>query len=352
MARRMSPRQRRKRKVRMFLIELIILVVVLAGLYLFVQLGKINRTGIDGENANLDASTLETLSGYTDLAIFGLDNRNSGEYSNGRTDVIMVFSINNDTDEVKMVSVYRDTYLNMTKDDENFNKANAAYSQGGPQQAVDMLNKNLDLNIQNYVSVDFEAVIDIIDELGGVDDVTISAQEAKVMKKPLREACKLKGVDASDYYVKEGTQSLNGIQALSYMRIRYTEGGDYKRTQRQREIISKVIKKAKKSNLITLNSLMNSMLPKISTSLTNKDMVTLLMQVFSYEVADSTGFPFEKTNKRLQVGDSVIAADLSSNVTKLHEFLYGTESYTPSDTVKKYSDTIIYRTGVHEGDGF
>ncbi len=348
----MSARQRRKKKIRMFFIEMIILAVVLIALYLFVQMGKINHNGIDADNANLDASTLETLDGYTDIAVFGLDNRESGEYENGRTDVLMVFSINNDTDEVKMVSVYRDTYLNMTSEDNSYNKANAAYAIGGPQQAVDMLNQNLDLNIQNYVSVDFEAVIDMIDELGGVDDVEVSKNEAKLMKKPIREACKLKGVSADSEYVSAGTQTLDGIQALSYMRIRKDSGGDFKRTKRQREIITKVIKKAKQSNIITLNSMMNELLPKISTSLTNKDMVTLLLQMFSYEVADSTGFPFEKTTMRLTVGDSVIPADLESNVIQLHEFLYGTESYTPTDTVQGFSNEIINLTGIHEGDGY
>lgn len=348
----MTARQRRKRKVRMFLIEMVILAVVLVVLYLFVQFGKISRNGITTDNDNLDPATLETLDGYTDIAVFGLDNRTSGEYENGRADVLMIFSINNDTNEVKMVSVYRDTYLNMTDDDEDFNKANAAYSLGGAQQAVEMLNENLDLNIQNYVSVDFEAVIDVIDQLGGVEEVEVTKNEAKLMKKPIKEVCKLKDVDPDTEYVSAGTQTLDGIQALAYMRIRKDNGGDFKRTKRQREIISKVIKQAKSSNIFTLNSMMNDLLPEISTSLTNSDMVTLLLQLFSYEVADSSGFPFEKTTMDLSVGNSVIAADLESNVIELHEFLYGTEDYTPSEDVQNFSDTIIYRTGIHEGDGY
>ncbi len=346
---KLSPKRKRRSKIRFFVIEMLVLIIVLVVLYGYVQLSKVNRADAGAIDINnLDPTTLEALDGYTNIALFGLDNRTAGDYQNGRTDVIMVVSVNNDTNEIKLLSVYRDTYL---LSDGSYVKANASYAYGGANQAINMLNQNLDLDITDYVTVDFAAVIDVVDAVGGVE-VKVTGNEAKLMRKPTRDLCVLEDKNPEDEYISAGKQTLDGIQAVAYMRIRKDTGGDFKRTERQRKIIKKVVKKVKTSNIITLNSLLNQILPQISTSLTTGQLTTLMLQAFSYEVTDTSGFPFEKTTMDLSVGNAVIAADLKDNVIKLHEFLYDNTDYIPSDTVTNISYEITNATGIRTGDGY
>jgi anionic cell wall polymer biosynthesis LytR-Cps2A-Psr (LCP) family protein len=127
-----------------------------------------------GVNEDLNSQTVEKMTGYTNIALFGLDNRSVGNYAWGNSDTIMIASINNDTKEVKLVSVYRDTYLSIGEG--KFNKANSAYNLGGVERAVKMLNANLDLSITDYVCVDWAALIEAIDALGGIE-LQVTKQE-------------------------------------------------------------------------------------------------------------------------------------------------------------------------------
>ena len=143
--------------------------------------------------------------------------------------MIMLMNINNDTHEVSLMSVYRDTYLNVAGEgqEEKFQKANAAYAYGGPEQAVTMLNRNLDIDIDNYVAFDFKAVAQAIDILGGVDIDVESEEERKYLNDYVSYTSEYVG--GSDEEVEHtGLQTLNGVQAVSYARIRYTAGDDYK----------------------------------------------------------------------------------------------------------------------------
>ena len=158
---RVSKRQQQKRKLYMMgggiLGALILLVVVLASSFV----GKINFDTFEEEDAgineDLSDESLEYLDGYTNIALFGLDNRSEGNYKGGQSDTIIIASINDETKEVKLISVYRDTFLNVG--DDTFNKANSAYAKGGVERAIQMLNANLDLNITEYVCVDFIALL-------------------------------------------------------------------------------------------------------------------------------------------------------------------------------------------------
>ena len=154
-----SKRQRRKRKLILFIIEIIILILVAGALFVYSKLDLIKSKKLDdtkvGKN-EVSEETQKTFEGYTTIACFGLDNREQGVYESGNSDVIMLMNINNDTHEVSLMSVYRDTYLNVAGEgqEEKFQKANAAYAYGGPEQAVTMLNRNLDIDIDNYVAFD------------------------------------------------------------------------------------------------------------------------------------------------------------------------------------------------------
>ena len=171
---------RRKKRKRLLIIEVIVLLIVLALLLVWLKLGKISWDDLKNLRVNkLDDETEELLSGYTNIALFGVDNRSNGNYDSGNSDSIMICSINNTTKEVKLISVYRDTSLDVDGD-RTFRKCNYAYNHGGPQQAIEMLNRNLDLNIQKYVSVDFYALAEAVDALGGVQ-VNITGDEANYM---------------------------------------------------------------------------------------------------------------------------------------------------------------------------
>lgn len=348
---KISKKQRRKRKLILFIVEIIILIIVAGALYVYSKLNLFNRKELDqskvGKN-EVSKETQQTFEGNTTIALFGLDNRDQGVYDTGNSDVIMVMNINNDTKEVSLVSVYRDTYLNIAGEgeEEKFRKANAAYSAGGAEQAVTMLNRNLDLDIDNYVAFDFKSVAEAIDILGGVEIDIESQAEMDYLNDYISYTSEYVG--GSDEMIDHlGKQTLNGVQAVSYARIRYTAGGDFKRAERQRRVLNELIKKAKDASLTELNELVSTIFPEVSTDLTQKDIISMMPVMLKYDMANSGGFPYDKTTDTpsKKIGSIVIPCDLESNVIQLHKQLFGTENYQPSETVQSYNDTIIDLTG-------
>lgn len=346
-----SRSKKKKHRIIIFTIEILLLLVVLACLFVWSKYQKLDHQPDmigteDIINEDLDESVQEVLKGYTNIALFGLDNRSNGSFDAGNSDVIMIASINNDTKEVRLVSVFRDTFLNVSGDGSyNFRKANYAYNKGGAEEAIRMLNRNLDLDIQDYVVVDFQAVTEAIDLLGGVE-VEIDAAEAKWMDFYINETAQVTGREAHSI-TQPGTYTLDGVQATSYCRIRYTAGDDFKRAQRQREVISKMVAKAKAADLLTINKIIDSVLDDISTNFTAGEMISMAAQLMSYELADTTGFPFRLTTADLggKKGSVVIPCDLVTNATDLHKYLFNDYNYTPSNTVTSYSQAIVQETG-------
>ena len=344
-------RKKKKHRIIIFTIEILLLLVVLAGLFVWSKYQKLDRQPDmigtqDIINEDMNQSVQEVLKGYTNIALFGLDNRSNGSFEAGNSDVIMIASINNDTKEVRLVSVFRDTFLNVGSDStNNFRKANYAYNKGGAEEAVRMLNRNLDLDIQDYVVVDFQAVTEAIDLLGGVE-VEIDAAEAKWMDFYINETALVTGHEAHSI-TQPGNYTLDGVQATSYCRIRYTAGDDFKRAQRQREVIAKMVEKAKNADLFTINKIIDSVLDDISTNFTAGEMISLASQLMNYELADTTGFPFHLTTANLggSKGSVVIPCDLVTNVTDLHKYLFNDFNYTPSNTVTSFSQAVIQETG-------
>ena len=346
-----SRSKKKKHRIIIFTIEILLLLVVLACLFVWSKYQKLDHQPDmigteDIINEDMDESVQEVLKGYTNIALFGLDNRSNGSFDAGNSDVIMIASINNDTKEVRLVSVFRDTFLNVSSDGSyNFRKANYAYNKGGAEEAIRMLNRNLDLDIQDYVVVDFQAVTEAIDLLGGVE-VEIDAAEAKWMDFYINETAQVTGREAHSI-TQPGTYTLDGVQATPYCRIRYTAGDDFKRAQRQREVISKMVEKAKQANLLTINKIIDSVLDDISTNFTAGEMISMATQLMSYELADTTGFPFRLTTADLggKKGSVVIPCDLVTNATDLHKYLFNEYNYTPSNTVTSYSQAIVQETG-------
>lgn len=347
---RVTKRQKQKRKLIIFGLEILCLLVLLVALYAWSLWEKIDiDSGFTdseaGINEDLDKETVETLSGYTNIALFGLDNRSQGQYNSGQSDVIMIASINNKTKEVRLVSVYRDTYLNIG--DGKYNKANSAYNRGGAKRAVQMLNTNLDLNIKEYACVDWAAVTEAVDALGGVE-IEITAQEASQINEYIWEVDQMLGTN-SEFVSGAGKKLLTGTQATTYARIRKTAGNDFKRTSRQRIVLEAMLNKAKEADIKTLLAICEAVFDDISTSLTLPEILSLVKDVQKYTIGSTSGFPFEMTTRDLSdAGDAVIPIGLEDDVQQLHKYLFETEEYEPSKTVQAISDAIISRTGVTE----
>lgn len=348
---RKSSKNKKRNKIILIVVELIVLAILAVVLYGVSKLGKIERNDVAEEvevNEDIESETMEVMEKYRTVAVFGLDNRSNGNLNSGNSDVIIVVSINNETQEVKMCSVYRDTYLDVGSG--KFRKCNAAYTKG-PETAISMLNKNLDLNITDYVTVDFNAVVECIDLLGGIE-MTVTDEEATLMYGYVYEINKLTG-NNSEVPEKGGTYIFDGVQATAYARIRYTAGDDYKRTERQRTVITKMVEKAQKADLKTINSIIDKVFGDIQTSFSNADLISLAAEVFNYQITGSTGFPFSKNTITLGSKGSVVApCTLESNVIELHKFLYDDEEYTPSATVKSNSKKIESDTGYGINDGY
>lgn len=369
--RKKTPQKKRRKKIAIFVVEMIVLSLLLLVLVAYTKIGfgKITHESIkigDLDINELDSETKELLDGYTTIALFGIDNHDAGNFSNGRTDTIIVACINNDTKEVRLCSVYRDTYLNIG--DGVYTKCNAAYQEGGPQQAISMLDNNLDLDITDYITVDFNAMVDIIDLLNGIT-LTITQEELEAMcgthrvgvdeagnpiyeqsenyLETVAEAAKQK----PDYNLVAGTQNCSGVTAVAYCRVRYTSGDDYRRSERQREVISQIIAKAKESDPETLVKIINTVFGEIATSYSNMQLLTMASQFSSYELVDSAGFPFYKNTKSVgKSGSCVIPCDLVDNVKHLHEFLYQDTAYEPTDTVVSISKEITNKSGYTRDD--
>ena len=342
----MSRKKRKKKnKIILFAVEIIVLAALLVGLFVYSRLNKVDSTGeiAKGDvNIELDSETAEVLEGYTNIALFGLDNRDTGKYDVGNSDCIMIASINNDTKKVKLVSVYRDTFLNVKED--TYNKINSAYSYGGAKGAIAALNKNLNLDIVNYVAVDFGALVEAIDLLDGIE-LTLTDQEVQIMNDNYIDESN----QVTDHNTAKlsggGTYTVDGVQALAYCRIRYTAGDDFKRTERQRYVLTQMINKAKGSSITTVGSMINSMMDEISTSYTSSGLLELASSVMDYELEDNHGWPFELcTGNYGSKGSLVVPTDLETNVKELHEYLFD-EKNNVSGTVSEISDYIRNYTG-------
>ena len=333
-------RKKKKKKHRklIFALELVLLLVVALGLFAFAQLSRVGRVNLKDIVINSGIAK----SGYRNIALFGVDSREGDLDSGTNSDTIMVCSINNKSGEIKLVSVYRDTYLDVN--DGHYSKANSAYAGGGPERAVNMLNKNLDLDITDFVTVDFNAVIKAVDLLGGID-IDLTDEEVKWLNAYLVETSQVTGVSYENV-ASSGTQHLSGIQAMAYCRIRYTEGWDYKRTERQRLVLEKIFAAAQAQGVTGLAGLINTMIPYIKTSLSNTEMLALAANIGKYSITDTQGFPYDKQAADVDAGDCVVPVNLASNVSQLHSYLFGESSYTPSDTVQQISNHIINNTGI------
>lgn len=352
--REMKKKKQAKRKKKMIAIlaaEAVLIVVLGVFVWGLGKLDKFQNLGVDADDINMnediDEATAELLKGYTNIALFGIDTRKIGDLGAGnRSDTMIIASINNETKEVRLMSVYRDTYMNRA--DDTYGKCNAAYKSGGPKQAMEMLNTCLDLNIQYYVSVDFVALIKTIDLLGGLE-IDVQESEWQYVNSYMYETTEI-SEDYLDHYSPflegPGLQTLDGLQATSYCRIRATAGDDFRRTERQREVIGKIVDKAKTAGIGTIDDIIDEVFPLVATNIPKSTMIGMAASMMNYELGESSGFPSIRETGKVNKQSVVIPADLEANVKELHRFLFDEEDYFPSPTVIKISDKITADTGV------
>ncbi|MDR1766725.1 MAG: LCP family protein [Lachnospiraceae bacterium] len=320
------PSSRRRKKRRGKWILLLILAALLAGGFFYWKNLKTRQTGV-----------------WT-VAVFGLDSRDGKLGKGALSDVIMLCSLDRATGEARLVSVYRDTYLQIDSDG-TYHKINEAYFRGGHEQAVKALEENLDLKIDDYVSLNWKAVVDTINILGGID-LEITEKEFKYINSFITETVESTGV-GSVQLQSPGTQHLDGVQAVAYARLRLMDT-DFQRTERQRKVLGLVVEKAKKADFAVLNNILVVVFPQLSTSVGMDDLLLLARDPGRYGIAGAAGFPFGKATANIGKKDCVIPLTLESNCVELHTFLYGETGYTPSATVKKISARIASDSGMGE----
>ena len=313
----------------------ILMVLVIGGgaaaaAYVTSKVDRMEVKQLDAQKLEINQE-VEHKTGYLNVALFGVDSREASLGKGTRSDTIMIASLNQETGEVKISSVYRDTLLQQS--DGSYNKANAAYSFGGVEGAVALLNKNLDMNIEHYVTVNFNALIDAIDALGGIE-LELTEEEVFWTNGYCEETSRVSGHTYTDL-AGSGLMTLDGVQATSFCRIRYTKGDDFKRTERQRMVIQKVVEKLQTANLATINKIIDEVFDEVGTNFTLPEILSYAKDFKSYKLGETTGFPYNVSTGTLSgIGSTVIPTSLTSDVQQLHQFFFGDDGYTPSETVQ------------------
>lgn len=324
------------------LVFILIIAGVVAGGYWYMtdKLGKMQQVTIDEKELDINNEVAENLSQYRNIAIFGVDSRANDLGKGNRSDCIIIASINNKTKEVKLLSVYRDTYVQI--EGHGLDKITHAYSYGEAPLAISTLNTNLDLNIKEFVTVNFDVVAEAVNALGGVE-INVTNEELKYINEYIGATSASTGIRSKNV-TKAGKQTLDGIQAVAYSRIRYTAGGDYKRTERMRTVIMAMVDKLKTKSIGEINNFLDTVLPKVYTNISSGSIIGMVPDALNYKITDSIGWPYEVKGITLDRWYGV-PVNLEKNVSKMHKELFGEEDYTPTQKVKTISNQIIKKTG-------
>ena len=329
-----------KTRSKIIIIIAMLIAMLCCNVVVFAQTIANNTINKIEKDTSIDATKLSCVDtdGYLNIALFGVDSRDMSKESldDANTDCIVVISYNPESGKVNLASVYRDTYMKIG-DTGTYNKVNSAFAAGGAETAIKTLNQSMDLDIQNYVMFNFKMVADLVDGVGGIT-VNVEDYEIEELNKFTKKTAKV--LKVKDYQLVEepGEQTLDGVQAVAYGRIRKGVGDDFKRTDRMREVIKKCAEKAKGMNIVQLLQLTESLSPYMKTSLSDKDIVLLMQKVPNMTFGENIGWPYEKTTGMINGASCVIPVDLEANTVKLHQDLFSQEDYEASQTVKDISN--------------
>jgi len=331
--------KKRKWKVLLFF-QIFFLLLLLIGGYLLYLVDQIPRSSISS-----DLAQVASPGRFRNIAIFGLDGDGSGT-GGDRSDSIMVMSINRRNGQVQLFSVLRDTVMQQRGG--NYSKANAAFARGGAEDAIWMLNRNLDLDIESYLMVNYNSLAYMVDILGGIE-VDLSLEEINEMNRHVFNTAEVMGAPDVPFLdpAHTGVQTINGIQAVTYSRIRKGVGDDFARAERQREVLSKIMRKSVTAGPIKWNQMVRQVAPTIQTNLSTLDMGLVGVSILRMNQGETLQYPIDVATGNVSGlrGSFVIPVNVANNVRQLHEFLFGTIDYQPSSTVQQISSDITSMTG-------
>jgi LCP family protein required for cell wall assembly len=324
------------------IVEIIVLLLAVAFIYTVMRVEQSGKLVIDEDSIIINEAVREyadeVLGDYLNVALFGVDSTTGSLGRGTRADGIIIASLNRSSGDIRLVSVYRDTYLNLGND--RYNKCNAAYAQGGPEQAINMLNMNLDLNITDFITIGFKGMSEAIDTLGGI---MIEITEAELLH--INNYQMTMAEDLGRGYVpieRAGLQRIDGLQATAYCRIRFTAGDDFRRAERQRDVLRAILDEAKKASPATLTRVADDIFSSVLTSFELSMIMSLLLDITKYDIVGDSGFPAADLRTTATIGSSgscVVPLDLEQNAIWLHDFLFG-EQYVPSTELRAYSKKI------------
>ncbi len=329
--------KKRKKIVNVILIAaIVILAAVIVKLLIFTPTKKDSKEEKNLKEAMTTEEHEEQEEGSETFAIFGVDSRSNQSGKGTRSDSLMVVNVNHKTKKIKVASVFRDCYVNIKG--HGLDKITHAHSFGGPELAVDTLNQNFDLELENYITVNFGNVVEVIDDLGGID-LDIREDELSSMNSSIRELNKVNKTTSLEI-TETGTQHVDGTQAVAYSRVRHAAGGDYKRAERQRTVLMKIFEAAKTKKKTELFEIANQMMDNISTSYSSGEVLDLLAYLSKYQMTETKGFPRKLWGGMIGKVWYGVPVTLESMSADMHEYLFDDKDYKPSAKVKKISDEI------------
>lgn len=263
------------------------------------------------------------------VLLIGSDTRDV-EFDRGRSDSMILLSLNKNQKTIYITSFMRDMYVNIPN--KGNNRLNAAYAYGGADLLIDTIQENFQVNIDRYVQVDFDTFIDVVDFCGGVDNISLSEQEIQILNSYMSEVNLLNELPIENGYITDlnkDVYSLNGYQALAYSRIRYVNYGneynDFGRTARQRTIMLAIFEKVKQLDVLELKNLMDNVLPNITTNIEKGELISLLLEFNRYSKYEviSSRIPIDSSYDSVFInGMAVLGVDFEKNIDYLHSTLY------------------------------
>ncbi len=300
---------------------LILLAIFFGGLYLAV--GVVYDQMNYEQNESVSGPLKEN--GVTSVLLIGSDSRTSG--TEGRSDAMILITISDRTKTVHMTSLLRDMYVEIPGHDGN--RLNAAYAYGGPELLMETINQNFGTGVYHYAVVNFEAFANLVDAVGGVE-LELTNEEVQWVNAYLNEYNELRGMPMETDYLDtslSGNIHLNGAQALAYCRNRYI-GTDFARTQRQRNVLSAVMKKLPGALITNPGGLINGLFPNLTTNLTQGECMRLAMmagKLLTYDIVQDS-LPLDGTYSNATIREmSVLQVDFDQNRAYIRKEIYGEE---------------------------
>lgn len=313
--------ENKKKKWILSIVTVIVLTTVIVTLYVYSQLAAVKKVSIskNDQQLKIDKKADQYGDDVINIAFFGLDRRKKEEPS--RSDAIMIISLDKKHKKVKVSSIMRDSYVDI--DGHGKTKLNHAYAYGGPELAIKTINSTFKLNIRNFVAVDFYELEKIIDTVGGVE-IPVRSDEIKYINIYMQETAKIQGKSVQEVQ-KSGLQNLNGMQAVAYARIRYTSGGDYERTERQRIVLTAIMNKVKKLGPTEFPKVVSALLPNVESSFSSTEIMKMGTSAFALDIdnIEQQRFPLDDyCQGKLIDGVYYLLFNEEKTINQIHKYIF------------------------------